>query len=160
MNRRLGSRPANLSPPRRPGRDDAPLAPTIGLHGRSVVSNAAPLIGARYRRGFRRPSGRARWSIRRMPTGGLPSRADRRWSGRRRPAWPDSRRHRGRAGGSVRKGPRADGRSTANRPLAYVTEFQRFASAATRAVQVMPSGEVITRFVPSPDTATNRPLHR
>ncbi|PSJ77256.1 hypothetical protein C7N43_09420 [Sphingobacteriales bacterium UPWRP_1] len=34
------------------------------------------------------------------------------------------------------------------RPLPYVTEFQEFAAAAVRAVQVMPSGLVMTWFVP------------
>ncbi|CAB4960646.1 unannotated protein [freshwater metagenome] len=45
-----------------------------------------------------------------------------------------------------------------NRPLPNVTDLQPFASGALRAVQVTPSGEVITRFVPLKDTATNNPL--
>jgi len=44
-----------------------------------------------------------------------------------------------------------------NTPLPYVTESQVLASAAAWAVQVIPSGDVITRFVPSKATATNTP---
>jgi hypothetical protein len=44
------------------------------------------------------------------------------------------------------------------RPFPYVTEVQKFASAAERAVHVVPSGLVITRLVPLAATATKRPF--
>ena len=51
-------------------------------------------------------------------------------------------------------------RATAtNRPLPYVTSFHKLSAAEVRAVQVIPSGLVITRLpVPLFATATNRPL--
>jgi hypothetical protein len=43
-------------------------------------------------------------------------------------------------------------------PFPYVTLRQLFAAAALSAVQVIPSGLVITRLTPVVETATNRPL--
>jgi hypothetical protein len=46
-----------------------------------------------------------------------------------------------------------------NVPLPYVTEYQVLFAALVLAVQVTPSGEVMTRlFEPSEDTATKRPF--
>ena len=44
------------------------------------------------------------------------------------------------------------------KPLPKVTDVQAFATAAVRDVQVIPSGDVMTRYVPVLLTATNKPL--
>jgi len=56
----------------------------------------------------------------------------------------------------TRLGPAMD--TTTKRPLPYVTDHQLHMSGAVRAVQVIPSAEVITRLVPLLLTATSRPL--